>query len=180
MRDIEGIESAMKVLKPHWDDIEADFNRHNDSFLRLFNVDHEPIGRILRAHLIIENFLDEYLVNFYGIEDYEDLRLTFAQKAKLLPAKHSVGAFVRPGIIQLNSIRNKYGHRIDQKDSAHNMSAIFEVLSHARPGCNFPSDVDAVEAFAAVVCAFLSVPPKHLQEVFMQAFSHIRSINPER
>lgn len=178
MKDIEGMGQALAALQPHWAEIEADFNRHNERFLRLLGVDHEPIGRILRAHLVIENFLDTFLTNFYEIEDFEDLRLTFAQKAKLLPSRRSSAAFVRPGIIQLNGVRNKFGHQIDQAIDNHNLSAIYEALRHARPDIRFATHIDAIEAFAAVACAFLSVPPRHLQELFMNAFRNVRSYDP--
>lgn len=178
MKDIEGIEKAVAVLQPYWQDIEADLNRHNERFLKLLAVDHEPIGRILRAHLVIENFLDSFLTDFYEIEDFDDLRLTFAQKAKLLPSRRSSAAFVRPGIIQLNGVRNKFGHKIDHSIENHNLSAIYEVLRHARPNDKFESKVAAIEGFAAVACAFLSVPPRHLQGLFMEAFAEVRSFNP--
>lgn len=178
MKDIEGIEQALAVLQPQWQEIEADFNRHNERFLKLLSVDHEPIGRILRAHLVIENFLDTFLTNFYDIEGFDDLRLTFTQKAKLLPSRRSSAAFVRPGIIQLNTIRNKFGHEIEHSIENHDLSAMHEVLRHARPSVKFTSQIEAIEAFAAVACAFLSIPPKHLQELFMKAFAHVRSFNP--
>lgn len=178
MNDIEGIEKAVAALQPYWQEIETDFNSHNERFLKLLAVDHEPIGRILRAHLVIENFLDMFLANFYQIEEFEDLRLTFAQKAKLLPSRRSSAAFVRPGIIQLNTIRNKFGHKIDHSIENHNLSAIYEVLRHARPNVKFESQIEVIEGFAAVACAFLSVPPKHLQELFMEAFAEIRSFTP--
>lgn len=178
MNDIEGIEKAVAALQPYWQEIEADFNDHNERFLKLLAVDHEPIGRILRAHLVIENFLDMFLTNFYEIDEFDDLRLTFAQKAKLLPSRRSSAAFVRPGIIQLNTIRNKFGHEINHSIEDHNMSAIYEVLRYARPNFQFESQIEAIEGFAAVACAFLSVPPKHLQGLFMKAFAEIRSFNP--
>lgn len=179
MKDIEGIEKAVAALQPHWAEIEADFDRHNERFLKMLAVDHEPIGRILRAHLVVENFLDAFLTNFYEIEDFDDLRLTFAQKAKLLPSSRSSAAFVKPGIIQLNTVRNKFGHEINQSvEHHHNLSAIYEVLRHARPHVQFTSKIEAIEGFAAVSCAFLSIPPKHLEEVFMKAFAEVRSFNP--
>jgi hypothetical protein len=65
MKDIEGIEKALAVLQPLWQEIEADFNRHNEHFLKLLAVDHEPVGRILRAHLVSENFLDNFLIHHW-------------------------------------------------------------------------------------------------------------------
>jgi hypothetical protein len=179
LKDIEGIHQALNVLKPHWDEIEADFARHNEHFLALSAADHDIIGRVLRTHLVIENFIDSFLTHFYGIEDFGDLRLTFAQKAKLLPSRQSSAAFVRPGIIQLNSVRNKFGHRINHGIQNHEVSAIYEALAVARPGTKFSSQVEAIEAFAPVACAFISVPPPHLQQLFMEAFSHVRSYLPE-
>lgn len=178
MRDIEGIENALDVLKPHWKEIEADFARHNERFLALAAADHDAIGRVLRAHLVIENFLDTYLSETFEIENIEDIRLTFAQKAKLLPSKNSSAAFVRPGIIQLNTVRNRFGHRINHEIQQLEVSAILQTLEVARPGNSSTSLVEAIEAFAPVACAFLSIPPRHLQKLFMEAFSHVQSHTP--
>lgn len=179
MKDIDGIHDVLRVLKPHWDKIEEHFNHQNTRFLELTSTDHELIGRVLRAHLVIENFLGDFLTIHYGIEDFSELKLTFAQKAKLLPQVRSSAAFVRPGIIQLNSVRNKFGHRLNHSIESHEISAIYEVLQIVRAGMAPASDVEAIEAFAPVACAFLSVPPPELQELFMDAFANIRSYQPE-
>ena len=179
MKDIDGIQDVLRVLEPHWDKIEADFNRQNERFLELAAVDHDMIGRVLRAHLIIENFLGEFLMGHYGIEDFSELRLTFSQKANLLPQFKSSAAFVRPGIIQLNAVRNKFGHRLNHTIESHEISAIYEVLQIARSGIQFPSQVEAIEAFVPIACAFLALPPPHLQQLFMEAFANVRSYQPE-
>ena len=177
MRDIEGIEKVLDVLEPHWAEIHADFDRHNQRFLQLAGANHDLIGRVLKAHLIIENFLNSFLPAHYGIADLADAKLSFYQKAKLLPDAASSAAFVKPGVLQLNAIRNKFGHTLDFEIEPQQLSAIYEVLSVARSGTDFPSAVDAIEAFCPVACAFLSVPPKHLQELFMEAFSHVHTRN---
>ena len=179
MKDIDGIDRVLKVLKPHWVEIEADFDRNNERFLELAAADHDAIGRILRAHLVVESFLNTFLAQFYGLEDVSELKLTFLQKAKLLPSRQSSAAFARPGVIQLNTVRNKFGHRLNYQIEKHEVSAIFEALAMARPGVVFSSPVEAIEAFAPVACAFLSVPPPHLQQLFMEAFSHVQSYTPE-
>jgi hypothetical protein len=175
MKDIEGIEQAVRALEPHWKDIEAEFNRHNTRFLKLAFTDHDAIGRVLRSHLVIENFLDTYLTDRFKIEDFSSLRLTFAQKAKLLPHKNEAVSWVRPGIIQLNAVRNRLGHSLDYTPEPHDISAIYECLRIARKGTAFESPVAAIEAFAAIACAFLSIPPKHLQQVFWKAFRGVKS-----
>jgi hypothetical protein len=179
MKDIEGIEHVLHVLEPHWSEIEEDFDRHNRRFLELAAADHDAIGRVLRAHLVIESFLNTSLVSCYGIEDISELKLSFFQKAKLLPTRDSSAAFVRPGILQLNSVRNKFGHRLNHEIERHEISAILEALAVARPGIDFTNPILAIEAFTPVACAFLSVPPPHLQQLFMEAFANVRSYNPE-
>lgn len=175
MRDIEGVEKMLAVLKPHWAELDADFDTHNQRFLKLAGADHDLIGRVLKAHLVIENFLNSYLSTHYGIADIADVKLSFYQKAKLLPDGASSTVFVKPGILQLNAVRNKFGHRLDFSVEPDQLSAIYEVLSIARSGAQFPSPVDAIEAFCPVACAFLSVPPPHLQKLFMEAFSHVHT-----
>lgn len=178
MNDIDGIHDVLRVLKPQWKTIEADFHRHNERFLALAEANHETIGRVLRAHLVIESFLGDFLVAHYGIDEIDGLRLTFAQKAKLLPQTKSSAAFIRPGIIQLNSVRNKFGHRLNHTIEGHEISAIYEVLQVARPDVSFASPVETIETFAPVACAFLAVPPPELQQLFMEAFAHVRSYEP--
>lgn len=179
MKDIDGIQDVLRVLEPHWGRVEAEFNRQNERFLELAAADHKMIGRVLKAHLVIENFLGEFLTDHYGIEDFSELRLTFSQKAKLLPQTKSSAAFVRPGIIQLNAVRNKFGHRLNHTIESHEISAIYEVLQIARSGIQFSSQVEAIEAFAPIACAFLAVPPPELQELFMEAFAKIHSYQPK-
>ena len=177
MRDIEGIEKVLAVLEPHWAQIQADFDSHNQRFLRLAEANHDLIGRILKAHLIVENFLNSFLTAHYGIVDLSDAKLSFYQKAKLLPDSASSSAFVKPGILQLNSVRNKFGHTLEFEIEPNQISAIYEALSVARSGTRFPTAVDAIEAFCPVACAFLSVPPRNLQELFMEAFSNVHTRN---
>lgn len=179
MRDIEGIEEAMEVLRPHWNEIEEEFNRRNEQYLAMAVTDHEAAGRVLRAHLIVENFLNRYLVDLFGFEDFSDLRLTFSQKAKMLPKSRVAAAWVRPGIVQLNNVRNKYSHNLDHDVDFNAIGAIMEVLSVSRPGYEFITPLDAIEAFAPVACAFLTVPPQHLSDAFSKAFRHMHTATPD-
>jgi hypothetical protein len=59
------------------------------------------------------------------------------------------------------------------------VSAIDEVLQVARRETMFSTPLAAIEAFAPVACAFLAVPPKHLQELFLSAFQKVHSHLPE-
>lgn len=122
MKDIEGIDKVLAVLEPHWKDIEADFDAQNKRFLELAAADHDQIGRVLRAHLVIESFMTTFLETHYGFEELSEARLGFAQKVRLLPMNGSPAAFVRPGIIHLNRVRNKLGHELQHQIEAHEIS----------------------------------------------------------
>lgn len=179
MKDIDGIERALEILKPHWSEIEKDFERHNARYLALSAANHDVIGRVLKAHLVVESFIDGFLRDFYTLPDVESVRLSFFQKASLLPASKSGASYVKPGILQLNSVRNKYGHHLEFEIETYHLSAVYEVLRTARAGQQFSTHIEAIEAFAAVACAFLSLPPKHLQDQFAEAFSELTSHLPD-
>lgn len=177
MRDVNGIDRILRELEPHWAEVEEEFERSNREFLRMAAIDHDPIGRVLRSHLIIENFLTRYLQQGLRLTDIAQARLSFAQKIALLPDGHDSAAFVKRAILELNAVRNKFGHRLDYEVRRKDLNAVYEVLSVARRGERFRDPVAAIEAFTTVACAFLIVPSEHLREVFGRAF---RRFNVDR
>jgi hypothetical protein len=178
MRDIEGIDRVVETLRPHWDDIVAEFDRQNARFLDLANAEHDAIGRVLKAHLIVEHYVNHFLMDHLGWSERELAEAEFEchQKILLLPKEATAASFVRPGILQLNKVRNRLGHRLRFQPDWNQISAIAEVLEIARPNVNFPTPVEAIEAFAAVAAAFLSVAPIELQHIFLDAFKEVRAV----
>jgi len=174
MREIEGIEKIVEKLKPHWQQIDTHFNEENARFKRLLAREHDTLGRVLKCHLIVEHYVNRFLEAHYGIEDIEGVRLSFFQKAQLLPNERTAAAFVKPGILKLNAIRNRFGHELDTGIEPHDLGAIHKALLIARPNAEFQSPIEAVEAFTTVACTFLIVAPPDLQEVFADAFSEVR------
>jgi hypothetical protein len=175
MREIEGIERVMDMLQPYWEQIHEDFDRENRHFKALIAQDHDDIGRVLKCHLVVENYLSRFLTEHYNIESLDSARLNFFQKASLLPDSGSAAAFVKPGILRLNSIRNRFGHTLQPALQEHDLGAIPEVLAVARNGVQFDSVVAAIEAFTTVACTWLLVPNQQIQAVFMDAFSEVRA-----
>jgi len=174
MREIEGIDRALAVLGPRLEEIEAHFNAENEKFKALMAREHDALGRVLKCHLIVEGYLERFLAAHYRLNDLDKVPLSFYQKAQLLPDGGEAAAFVKPGVLRMNAIRNRFGHKIDAEITDHDLLPIREVLRVSRPGANFDSPVDAIEAFTTVACTFLVVPPPELQEVFLEAFSEVR------
>lgn len=174
MRDIEGVDEAIRELDQHWRAISADFEEKNQAFIALMNRDHVTLGRVLKCHLVVEHYIDQFLVSHFGAHDFLEARLTFHQKAMLLPRRASAAAFVRPGIIRLNKIRNGFGHRLDAKLDTEDLGPILQVLEIARKGISFVEPVDAVEAFTTVACTWLMVSDEALGQVMARAFAKIQ------
>jgi len=174
MRDIEGIDEAVRELDPYLEQITADFEAHNQAFKALIGQDHVTLGRVLKCHLVVEHYMDQFLAHHLGAHDFQEARLSFHQKAALLPRRASAAAFVRPGIFRLNKIRNGFGHRLDATLEMYDLGPILEVLRIARKGIIFAEPVEAVEAFTTVACTWLIVPDERLGEVMARAFAKIQ------
>jgi len=174
MRDIEGIERVVERLRPHMAEIEARFNQENARFIALIQHPHDVVGRLLKCHLIVEHYLERFLTEHFGLDNVGDAKLNFFNKAMLLPTRASSAAFVRPGILKLNSIRNKAGHNLGGEPDFADLGPINEVLRIAKPRVNSNSPIEAIEAFTTVACTWLIVPPKEHQQLFVDAFSEVR------
>lgn len=175
MRDIEGIDQVIEVLRPHWQAIDDHFNQENARFKALLGADHDLLGRVLKCHLVVEHYLNGYLQSHLQLQHLEDARLTFAQKATLLPSQGVAAAFVRPGIVRLNTIRNRFGHTLQPVLTAADLGAIQPILAIARKNAVFATPIEAIEAFTTVACTWLVLPPPALAQVFETAFAQVRT-----
>lgn len=178
MRDIEGIEDVIRQLEPHWPEMLAHFEHENRHFKALLAQDHDLLGRVLKCHLMVEHYLARFLAAHFGIDDLADAKLTFFQKATLLPDRGAAAAFVKPGILKLNSIRNQFGHTLRPILRTRDLGPIAEALRVARQGVEFNEPIDSIEAFTTVACTFLIVPPPKLQAIFAAAFARLRANGP--
>lgn len=177
MKEIEGLDHALEVLRPKWDDINHHFESENKRFIALLQQDHDVMGRVLKAHLILEHYLTTYLGKTFGIDDIDSIRLSFSQKVELLPSSGSAASVIKLGIKQLNSIRNKFAHRIEVDLEQLDINAMNEVIQIFRPQVQFVNNLDRVEAFMTIAVTFLIVPPPELQNAFVEAFSKVHARN---
>jgi len=175
MRVIEGIDKIIAVLKPHMKEIEDHFNNENEKFKSLIESDSDSIGKILKCHLIIEHYLNRFISDFYQINDISKVKLTFYQKAKLIPDNKTAASFVKPGILKINNIRNRVVHQLYVNLDEIDTESIDIVLNIAREGIRFKNQIEKIEAFTTIACTFLIIPPPNLQQLFIEAFSEVRS-----
>ena len=168
----EILKSFLDVFAPHIETLTKEAQAEVDRFNALFAADHNAIGRVLKVHLVVEHYLDEHLQSKLKIENVEDVRLTFVQKARMLSKKQSSAAFVRAGILQLNAVRNKFSHTLNPTIEWAAVNEIVEALTIARPGVKYAQPIEAIEAFAPVACSFLAETPDTLRTLMEQGFKN--------
>ena len=96
---------------------------------RRWNQDTETIGRILRAHLYVEHYMNEYLRKANPrLGDISSVRLSFSQKVKLLDRNDPHIRHMISGIKHLNSIRNRIAHNLDVRVSEEDAEVFLKAL----------------------------------------------------
>jgi hypothetical protein len=134
-------------------------------------MDLDTMGRVLRAHLVVEHFMNELLavegINLGALKE-ANLRPTFQQKLDLLyPAKGPLYA----GMYQLNRIRNNFAHRPDHRLTLQEAKALnnagktfkqylslYQKARKIRPA----SAIDIIEAFAEWASLWMRISAKAL------------------
>jgi hypothetical protein len=152
MRDIDFIPEVVAELAPKWARIEQRFNEENEPFKKRLAQDHDLIGRVLKCHLFVENYIHRHLEAISPEHDWESAKLRFAQKINLLPSTDPKVAWLLPGIKELNSVRNRFGHRISAKIELADLPECQSALAIARSGKKYTADVEAIEDFTMVAC----------------------------
>ncbi|TRY28667.1 hypothetical protein [Aliiglaciecola sp. M165] len=175
MKEIEGLEHALEVLRPRWDEFNAHFESENQKFIELLNQDHDVLGRVLKAHLILEHYLTIYLQQTFKLDDLASARLSFSQKVTLLPTNGTAASSVKLGLKRLNRIRNEFAHRLNQDLEQFDVNSLNEVIQIFRPDTRFDSNLARIEAFVTIAVTFLIVPPASLQQTFADAFVNVRA-----
>jgi hypothetical protein len=133
-------------------------------FEEAWNQDALAIGRILRAHLVIEHFLTKFIESKNpALGPVADARLTFAQKVELLSAKDPLTVELKGGLKRVNKIRNSLAHTLRIAVTAEDVAAIQAVplfraatLEKAkRDGVAHREPIAVLEDFAKFAAALL-------------------------
>jgi len=176
----EAFKEALEILKPHFDTITAHFKEEQARYTQLLARDHDAIGRLLKCHLVLEHYLDGYLTNKVGLGNLEKARLRFFQKVQILPDEDAPMLFLKPGILKINSIRNRCAHNLDAAIDDNELGELSELLALSRPDQEFDSSIERIEAFTTLCCTWLAVSPPDIENIFKNAweeFSEKHNLN---
>ena len=91
----------------------------------------------------------------------------------LLPEHGAAPAIIKPGLLRLNKIRNKFAHRLDAEVSVDELSPMTDILEISRRNFAELDVLDTIEAFTILACTWLLVSPPHLEELIARAFQNV-------
>jgi hypothetical protein len=164
-------------LRPHQALIDQRFKESRELANQSFSRDHDAIGRILKHHLILENYITRHLEAIAPTRDWRNSRLRFAQKLALLPKDNPQMQALIPGIREVNDVRNAFGHRIEAQLSMDSVKACLDVLEVSHPyfNKNYTDPIDVIEDFTQHACASLFLD-KEVQQIFKEAHSRVKAL----
>jgi hypothetical protein len=164
----EAQQAVLDLFAPIMDELTKEAQAEIDRFDAVFSADHNAIGRVLKVHLVIEQYLNEHIRAKYNIQNLEELRFSFKQKTLLLKDDLSPAAWVKSAIQNVNTVRNKFSHTLTPKIEWGEINNVIDVLKIARKAVAYEEPIDAIEAFAPVACAFLIEAPSSKRTQFEQ------------
>ena len=173
MAEIRGLDEAVEALRPHWQEFSEHFESENEKFKEFLRSDHTNMGRIMRCHLISENYIEEYLRKKLDIANISDARLSYYQKAMLLPDRGFPPMLVKPGLLKLHQIRNRFAHNLHSSVSAHELESMTGIMQISGRETKDIEAVELVESFTTLACTFLIVAPAHIEDAFVRATAHL-------
>jgi hypothetical protein len=114
------------------------------------------IGRVLRAHLFVEHFVTKFIETANPrLGSLDEARLTYLQKVHLACSSGGLNQELRPGLIQLNRLRNRFAHQLEYQLTSDDVAQIIGVVvfrafreAGAAPHTPSMSPIDIIEEFA--------------------------------
>lgn len=172
------ISLAYDKLEPHLEEIRVEYAKRDEYFQSLISKDFTEIAQLLKCHLVIEHYLDLFLKKELGLNSLDDAKLSFFNKVSLIPDNKAAG-FVKPGIIKLNSLRNKIAHQLDINLTKNDLGSIKNILQISRQDIEKLSFIEAIEKFTALACIWLGSKNETSQKYIAESVSHIDFNNPK-
>ena len=173
MMEIGGVHEAAEILRPYWREFSEHFESENNKFKALFGSDYVGMGRVLRCHMISEHYIEEYLRKKLKIENISDARLSYYQKAMLLPDRGYPPMLVKPGLLKLHTIRNRLAHNLNSSVSLRELEPMTRIMQVFGRDTQNVEALSLIESFATLACTFLIVTPSHIEDAFARATANL-------
>ncbi|WP_421805779.1 hypothetical protein [Flagellimonas sp.] len=165
------IKKVIHHLNPYWDEIIEDFKVHAEKLNALLAQNHNEIGLVLKIHLIVEHYLTSSLSRTFQLDEIDKVRLSFSQKVKLIPKSDIAGIWLKPGIIELNKLRNEYAHNLNAELKFDDLVEIKKIVSISRD-ISHNSFETLLNDFAIICGSFLGKSNPKITKLFKEAFKN--------
>lgn len=159
-----------EALLPSMGQIEEYLANENAKLMEIASADHDRLGRILKAQLIVEHALNEFLIKNHALTELPKARIPIFKKIQLLADEGTIASLFKPSIIELNEIRNSFGHRLDATVTEKQIPKIRKTLTMLRKESS-PDTVTAIEQYAVLVFSLMRFIPKEILGIFSQAMT---------
>ena len=159
-------------MKGEFDQIRAWATEQKKNRELLLSKEHDLIGRILKSHLIVENYVTNYLSAKYPMLDIANARLSFHQKVTLLPYGETQVEWLRKGIFELNKIRNRYSHSLDAEITIDQVSEMEKIVHIYKPISGIKEPIEIIESFTNICCENIYATP----EKFFVAYQEVLKV----
>ena len=135
------------------------YDKNGVVWKRLKKVDHDLLGYLLACHLVIEHYMDHFLLlNTSRKLSWKAARLSFSQKVRLLSndSRFEHPYDFIPAIADLNKLRNRFVHDIDIKLQVEDLKPISASITRMSENKDEILDDphDILERFTFSVCAW--------------------------
>jgi hypothetical protein len=145
-----------KYLSDNLDLMEKERIEFNSKIVTLLNNKTDEIGLILKCHLIIEHYIDEFLVVAYPtITNWVNMRLSFHQKLELINNSHTIMKMAYSSVKCLNSLRNKFSHKLAYKIREEDYKEIKDLMTIWYNAAEepVPKGIQLFEQYTIWICA---------------------------
>lgn len=145
----------LKHLIENAETLEKDLQVFNEKINELLNSREDELGVILKCHLIIEHYLDEFIIVAYPtIGELDKIRMTFSQKLEMTNNKRTFVGMSYEAIKSLNTLRNRFSHKlgyvITESDYAE-IKKLMKIWNNAL-GASTPEGLQLIQKFTIWIC----------------------------
>ena len=138
--------------------MEKDLQKFNSEIKEHLNRKTDELNTILKCHLTIEYYIDNYLkVSYPTIINWDKLRLTFIQKLELANNPRTLIGMHYKSIKCMNAIRNKFVHNISYKIKTEDYKDIENIMNiwYKASGRQNSTDLKMIIDFTIWICGIL-------------------------
>ncbi len=148
-------EKLKNTIGEYFTEFRQHFDSIKDNVLSAFQRDHDPIGRVLKCHLILETYMDSCISHLNNDQlSFDNNSLRYIQKVDLLEAKLDGMDSYFKGIRSLNTIRNRFAHNLSYEITLNDIKSM-KVYAEIYKRERIEDPIRLIEEFTIVACALL-------------------------